>query len=140
MSVAVLVDGDFITFSPPATVTWSVVPTAISVISGDSLTADNKAAVLATDIATIVIAGITYTTVTHTIPGSGTLTIIVPWDSLSSVLTKTYMPVCLEDGGGQYLFTVLVPAMIPGAPPVPDLVLLKPGTFSATGSQTVLTG
>lgn len=141
MSTQVLVDGDTLSFAVPATVTFiPPVTSSISVISGDNLTADGKAAVVATDIAPIVIAGISYTTVSHTIPGSGIITIVVPWDSLSSVLTKNVLSVCLSDGGGTYLFTVIVPAMIPGVPPIPDPVLVKTGSFSATPSQSVLTG
>lgn len=139
MGTQVLVDGDMLTFTVPATVTFiPPVTSSISVVSSNVLTADGNAAVVATDIAPIVITGISYTTITHTIPGSGIITITVPWDSLSSVLTKDVLPVCLSDGGGTYLFTVVVPAILP--PSTPDPVPTKTGTFSATGSQSVLTG
>ena len=93
----------------------------------------------------VMVSGCTYTTATHTTPGSGSLFIQQLVPPQKSMKTKSgKKPVLIATGKFIAKFTVMVPAQMPAppGPPIPDTMLqyVGQGEFKSTQAKSKLGG
>lgn len=88
-----------------------------------------KEVVVEQDLKPVIVTPCAYKTLTHTQAGAGTLTILAVLPvQLSKSVSTGKLPALLQQAKFLAKFEVLVPAMLPGPPPVPDPAPIHVGT------------
>lgn len=136
MADYVLLDGDLVLFTPSFGAATVVVQPGTLIASGPA-TVNGKKVCVAGDEKSVSVAGCSYITPSHPIPGTGTLEIAaLAGDQTAGKTRSGGAPVLLVGGRFQAAFVVQAPAKQP-QPPLPDPTprYVGSGTFVTTNTK-----
>lgn len=143
MADPIVITGDSAVF--PTSCGGATLPPVKAPMSGSGRdTVQKKAVCVDGDERKVMVSGVSYTTSTHTIPGTGSLMIQALADSQKSKKAKSGgKPVLIAKGKFTAKFMVMVPAQQPSSPnPIPDNTIqyVGQGEFETTNQKANLGG
>jgi hypothetical protein len=125
---------------PPAIIPELLAPVPLTGSSVDVLIDGLPVCLLGDELPLELLSPLAYTAPPFVTPGTGLVTVELLADNLT-ILTTDHDPMLIKGGPFLAIFTVIEPAMSDAVVPVPDPLLVKPGTaeFLTTNTTVIAT-
>jgi len=135
----VIATGDMIqvTMTPPTVVPQLIPPIPLTGTSTVVTIMGKPACVLGDELPPALKAPMPYMAAPYTVPGMGTLTVILTPSNFTQV-SKNTKPLLIKGGPFQVQFQVTVPAQMPPPVSTPDPLVLKPGTAQFVTTNVIV--